>query len=538
MKPLYSLKSYSKLLVLVLLTNLILVGCKKNNPVDEPVETDVKTPIDNAPAAGTRAELTKDSIFLYSRQVYLWWNFIPDYQTFAPRNFPSNDSELFAITRYGINPATNKPYEFNGDDSDEPKYSYISDITQQNPVAYTPEKKAAVDLEGNGNDFGLLVGITGVKSAYSLYLKAVYPGSPAAATGFKRGDKITKINNQSFGSNYDAEIGTLNQALFNSSSVTISGTTSGTNNTYNKTLSKAPYKSSPIYKDSVYTSGSKKIGYLAYARFSKETNSLPEFERIFTKFIQQGVTDLIIDLRYNGGGYVTTAQNLINRIAPSSLNGKVMFIENYNKLMQEKKATILLKQPLLDGNGKVQYKDASKKELVTYFDIDYSVAANTNHFQKIGSLKPSNKVVFIISSSTASASELVINSLKPHVPVTLVGSTSYGKPVGFFPIRIEKYDVYFSMFETQNSKGEGKYYSGFTPDYPTADNLSYDFGDLRESSFAAAYNYITLGKFVSEAKSPNATILSRKMETLSSDITLEDNEYKGMIQNPNKLKLK
>lgn len=534
MKPLYSLKSYSKLLLLVLVTNLILVGCKKNSPVDEPGETDVKTPIDNAPAEGTRAELTKDSIFLYARQVYLWWNFIPDYQTFVPRKFSDYDSELFAITRYGINPTTNKPYEYNGDDTDEPKYSYISDITQQNPVAYTPEKKAAVDLEGNGNDFGLSLAITGVKTAYILYVKAVYEGSPADAAGFKRGDKIAKINGQSFGSNYDAEIGTLDHLIFNSPSITCSGTTN-TNTTYNRPLNKVSYKSSPIYKDSVYSSGTKKIGYLAYARFSKETNSLPEFERVFTKFIQQGVTDLIIDLRYNGGGYVTTAENLINRIAPSSLNGKVMFIENYNKLMQEKKATILMKQPLLDGNGKVQYKNA---KLVTYFDIDYSVAANTNYFQKIGSLKPSNKVVFIISSNTASASELVINSLKPHIPITLVGSTSYGKPIGFFPIRIEKYDVYFSMFETQNSNGDGKYYSGFTPDYPTADNFNYDFGDLRESSFAAAYNYIVSGKFVSEVKPSNSTILSRKMETLSSDIILQDNEYKGMIQNPNKLKLK
>ena len=534
MKSSYNLKAVSLFLFIALLVNLA-SGCKKNDPAeDAPVQTETKTPADVAPATGTRDQLSKDSIFLYARQIYLWWDLVPNYDTFKPRDYPSFDSELYAITRFGINPLTNKPYEFqadaNGADTYEPKYSYISDITQQNPVAYVPEKKSSVDLKGNGSDFGLLLGIYGQRTSYTLSIKAIYPGSPAAIAGFKRGDKITKINNKSFGTNYDTEINEINSALFNSSSIRISGTTIE-NVSYDRNLTTAVYKSSPIYKDSVYTSGSKKIGYIAYARFSEDNNSYPEFDRIFSKFVQQGVTDVILDLRYNGGGFVTTAQNLMNRIIPSSLNGKVMFTEHYNKLMQEGGATILSKQPLTGVNGRAG----------TYADVDYSVKANTNYFQKVGALNSVKNVVFIVSSGTASASELVINSLKPYLPVTIVGSTTYGKPVGFFPVRIDKYEVYFSMFETQNSKGEGKYYLGLTPSTGNStadnDNVNYDFGDLRESSFAAAYNFLTKGTFTAEVKS-SGSIMSQKPEVISSQSLFLDNEFKGMIQDPKKLKLK
>lgn len=544
MRSFYKLKAFSTILMLTILVSLIVIGCKKNDPVDDntpPAAEDIKTPVDIAPTTGTRDQLTKDSIFLYARQIYFWWNSVPEYSTFNPRSYPSFGAELYAITRFGINPLTNKPYEFNGDangaDTNTPKYSYISDRTQQNPVASVSQKQSSVDLLGNGNDFGLLVKPYGSETSYMLYVQAVYDGSPAEKAGFKRGDRFDIINGTKIGTNYNGEYGFFYNALFNSSTITIGGKTSS-NVAFNRSLNEAVYKSSPIYKDSIYTAGSKKIGYMAYARFSSESNSLPEFDRVFNKFSQQGVTDLIIDLRYNGGGYVTTAQNLINRIAPSSLGGKVMFIEYYNKLMQAKKATILTKQPLLDGNGRVQYQNG---KMVTYADLDFSVSANTNRFQKVGSLNSVQNVVFIVSASTASASELMINSLKPHMNVKVVGATSYGKPVGFFPVRIDKYDVYLSMFETQNSNGDGKYYAGIIPDTGTStadnDNPNYDFGDTNEASFAAAFNYLVKGTYTSDVKTTN-TILAKRVEILSfKGKSLDDIEFKGMIQSPNKLKL-
>jgi len=521
----------------MLLVNVLLPGCKKDK-IDSADVNEVKTPVDKAPTTGNRDELTKDSIFLYARQVYLWWDKLPDYNTFKPRNYTSFDDELYAVTRFGINPSTNKPYEFspdaNGADLKEPKYSYITDITQQNPVAYVPKKKSSVDLEGNGNDFGLLVKPYGTQTSYVLYVNAVYPGSPAERAGFKRGDRFNVINGTTIGTNYSGELSFFYDALFDSPNITIEGKTN-TNTSFTRSINSAAYKSNPVYKDSVYTSGTKKIGYLAYARFSDENNSIPEFDRVFAQFTQEKITDLILDLRYNGGGYVETAENLINRIIPDTHNGKVMFIEYYNKLMQQKKATILANQPLLDATGKFQYQNG---KLITYADVDYSVSANTNHFNKIGSLNSIANVVVIVSSSTASASELVINSLKPYLNVKVVGSTTYGKPVGFFPIRIAKYDLYLSMFETQNSKGEGGYYAGFVPDTGNSsnddDNPNYDFGNLSESSLAAAYNYLTKGSYTSSVKSVN-TISVAPLKVLSASNKLDDREFKGMIQRPEKL---
>ncbi|MBC8051841.1 MAG: hypothetical protein H7Y13_02130 [Sphingobacteriaceae bacterium] len=536
---------------LILFLNIILTGCKKD-PVEEPevvvvpepkdttvISGKIETPIDIAPTIGSRDELTKDSMFLYSRQIYLWWKDVPDYNTFKPRTYGSFEDVIFSITRFGKNPTTNKPYEYDSADPQGSKYSYYSDITQQNPTAYIPAKQSSVDLEGNGHDLGLLVRPYGTETDYTIYVQAVYQNSPAEKAGFKRGDKLRVIDGKSAGTNYNSEINNWYYSLFESSSnVKLEGTT-GTGANFVRTIKKAVYKSSPIYKDSVYTSGSKKIGYMAYARFSNESNSIPEFNKVFTRFSQAGITDLIVDLRYNGGGYVSTAEYLINLIAPSSLNGKVMFTEYYNELMQAKKATILKKQPLLDAFDRPQYQNG---QLVTYADIDYSVSANTNNFKKEGSVNSIQNVVFIVSSGTASASELVINSLKPHMNVKIVGSTSYGKPVGFFPVRIDKYDVYFSMFETRNSKNEGGYYAGFTPDTQNStadnDNPNYEFGDLKEASFLAAYNYITKGYFI--ASGGSATISSKRPEIVTSSsantIKIEDTEFKGMIQSPHKMK--
>jgi len=519
-------------------------ACKKDKKSDD---DDVKTPVDNAPATGSRDELNRDSVFLYARQVYLWWTDIPGYSVFAPRNYSSLDAELFALTRYAVNPATSRPYEFlansRGVDTGTPKYSYVTNAGTQSPVGVMPERKSSVDLDGNGDDFGFKPGLywlNEAKTVYGLYIQAVNENSPAEEAGHKRGDLITKINGRTIGSNYDAEIDFINDVIFGSQNIKIEGThTDGTS--FNTTLTASYYATSPIYKDVILTADSKKIGYLAYARFSSPANSNAELDEVFSRFAAQGVTDLIIDLRYNGGGYVTTAEHLINLIAPSSLNGQVMYVEHFNKLMQQDKATILQKQPLLDANGQLRYQNG---KLLTYADVNYSVSANTNNFTKAGSLNGVKNVVFIVTSGTASASELVINSLKPYLTVKIVGATSYGKPVGFAPIRIGQYDVYYSMFESKNKNGEGGYYSGMTPDTGTStaddDDPKYDFGDVRERSMAAAYNYLTRGTFVSSVstnKISAAADVRTKVVSVNGK-SLDDKEFKGMIETPSRLKLK
>ncbi len=525
---------------------IVFASCKKEPASIQPATT-TTTASTNATATGTRRQLTLDSLFLYAKEVYYWNDALPAYDVFNPRNYTTGSNAasyqlaLFNLTQYSINPITGKPYEFvatsSGANAGYSKYSYIKDQGSANPVAYIPDLQGSVDIEGNGYDTGISFSAIGSSTLYEVRVKSVSPGSAADQAGFSRGDIISKINNTTVGTNYNSEVTLINNAL-SASSVKLAGKRIN-GSSFDVTLSRTSYKSSPVYKDTIITSNGKKVGYIAYGRFSSAANSNSVLNSIFSQFAGTGVTDLVIDLRYNGGGYVSTAEHFTNLIAPSSLNGKVMFREKFNTLMQTGGATILKNQPALDANNKVQY---SNGRMLTYADYSYKEETNSYNFQKAGSLNTIQKVVFIISGNTASASEMLINNLRPFMDVKLVGKTSYGKPVGFFPITLENtYDVYYSMFTSINSAGQTDYFSGFKPDWDAADDVTHDFGDPKEICFAAALNYISKGSFIST--SSLATLLSIKGEKISSTSSSlevrdlnEDHSFKGMVEHRFKIK--
>ncbi len=543
---------------LYFLTGIALIfvfGCKKT---PDPIK---------GPENETRADLTRDSIYKYAKQIYLWSDALPTEATFNVKRFTTKstdflnyEQELIALTQYKINTGTGLPYEYyryasGGAEITDSKYSYISDITNKNPTAFIPNKKSAVDLEGNGNDFGVKLGVylqgeeTNGKQEFVLYVTAVYQNSPADKAGIVRSHKILKINDKKLGDDYKSEIAGINSA-FSADKIALEGVTyvnGKADAPFTINLDKAVYKSSPVYTSKVFTVGAKKIGYLAYARFSTLTNSKPDFDIAFEKFAAANVTDLIVDLRYNGGGYVNTAQYLIDQIAPSSLSSarNVMYSEYYNPLMQSGGATILKNQPLLDASGKVQKQG---ERIINYYeDIDYSVVTNTEVFQKKGPLTGVTKVVFIVSGNTASASELVINSLKPYITVKMVGRKTYGKPVGFFPIRIEnKYDVYYSLFQTRNSEGKGDYFNGFVPDVPFTDISRNDLDDPRNNFGDPEEYYTSVALKEFGAVGPVTTSFNKTMSINGKNVSIQNlkpmrpivdgNEFVGMIETRHRLK--
>ena len=521
--------------------SLAVTSCKKNENIDTDNE---------------RANLTKDSIFLYAKQVYLWNESLPTYEQFNPRKYTGGstelenyEKELFDITQYSKSTETSRPYEFAGIGADEPKYSYIDDITTRNAAqAYVAKAKADVELNGSGYDLGFLsFQGYGTNTSYELYVTAVFPGSPADKAGITRATKITKINGTTLGTDFNGESDLIYSLVeAETTKATVSGVKADGTVFNDVELTKVKYTSSPVYKSKTITTGSKKIGYLAFARFSDlNSNAKKDLDAAFAKFATDGVTDLIVDLRYNGGGYVNTAEYLVNLIAPASATG-VMFKEHYNKTMQANQATILKNQPLLDENEKVQYDDG---ELITYADVDYSLAANTVNFSKKGTLSAVTNVVFLVTGNTASASELVINSLKPVMTVKLVGGTTYGKPVGFFPVRIEnKYDVYLSMFETRNKLDQGAYYAGITTDVvdqggtssrSVYDDATHDFGDPEENYTKNAIKILAPGAVVTTTKAVMS--IRGKTVSVSSALGLLDkarpiNQFIGMVETRHKLK--
>jgi carboxyl-terminal processing protease len=521
-------------LVLVAAGALLFTSCKKD--MEETSPDEAETP--GVPATGSRDELTKDSIFLYAKEVYLWNDALPSYEQFNPRKYTGSSDrlsnyyqELYDITQLKINPETGRPFEFVSTEAGYPKYSYITDHTSNVPptTAGLPAV-AQVTLEGVGSDFGIALTAVGTQSSYNIYIRYVSPGSPAALNGLSRGDVLTDINGRTLGSGFAADQTVINNA-FDQQTIRISGKKSN-GTAFTRSLNRMTFNSSPVYRDTVVQSGSRRIAYLALARFSNAANANGPIADAFAKFAAANATDLVVDLRYNGGGYVSTAEYLANFIAPTSANGSVMFSEHFNSTMQSGRANILKNQPLLDAQDRPQYRNG---RLVTYFDVDYSVEGNTFKFSKQGGLNSLTNVVFITTGNTASASELVINVLRPYMNVKTVGATSYGKPVGFFPINIDVYDVYYSMFESRNKNGDGKYYAGFAPDIPASDDVTRDFGDPREASFQSAINYIVSGS-LSPISSLKIQGKSMSVSALQFREVNREESFKGMIEDRWKVK--
>src|SRR6185436_5548680 len=123
------------------------------------------------------------------------------------------------------------------------------------------------------------------------------------------------------------------------------------------------------------------VGYMVFNSFLGDTVEVyNEFQRIFNKFNSQGVTDVAVDLRYNGGGYVSVQQKLANYLAPTTASGGVMMSQVFND--------------------------------------HYASWNETSNFNKLGPLNVA-RVFFIVSNNTASASELLINNMKPYMDVKL-----------------------------------------------------------------------------------------------------------------------
>jgi len=516
--------NYLKAFLSLSLLSITLVQCKKDKSTD---------------TTATREQLTMDSIFLYAKEIYLWNDALPSYASFNPRSYTSYgmglaplEKELFRLSQYKINSSTGKPYEYSSSDPTSPKYSYIDDKEASGATAFIKPSQSYVELDGAGTDFG--IGIARF-TATDIRISYVNASSPASAASLSRGDKIVSINGRTTKAETQTDVDYINNA-FNASGIKlVIQKLSGTTVTIN--LTQATYSTSPVIKKAVIEKDGKKIGYLVFARFSTLSNAQSDLDAAFADFATAGVTDLVIDLRYNGGGYVSTAEYLINLIAPPSLNGKTMYSAYYNDMMKNGNAKILQHQPFYDENHNLTpYKSGINGKFVTYADLDYSVSGNTYSFGKKGSLNGVKNVCFIVSGKTASASELTINALKPYLNVKLVGSTTYGKPVGFFGIDIDKYTVYMSNFQTKNANGEGGYFTGMTVDIPATDDLTRDFGDQNEDCLAKALKWIITGVTTTSntVTLKNGTVISST--EVNPEVIPTQPTFTGMVENRYKLK--
>lgn len=218
------------------------------------------------------------------------------------------------------------------------------------------------------------------------------------------------------------------------------------------TFTKIEIQMNTVLFDSVYTIGSKKIAYMVLKGFIQPTEA--ELDICFAKFKSARVDELIVDLRYNGGGLINVSAYLASLIGGNVANGSLYTTYTFNS------------------------RYTSQNQSVTFTSLPNSL--------------PLSRALFITTSGTASASELVINGLKPYMTVSLFGSKTHGKPVGMPVLRYKQFDWVFLpiSFSLRNANNESDYYNGIDVNVEAADDYTSPFGDVNEDSFAAALNYL------------------------------------------------
>lgn len=408
-----------RILLITVLIIPLLSGCKKD-PEPDPVE------------GPTLAERARDGLYDLMQYAYLWNSKMP---TIKLSDY-SGPKELLAAVRY-------KPIDV---------YSFVKTWDEWN--AYI-----------SGSVQGMH-GITlSLDTADLVRVVNLYKNSDLWPKGVRRGWIVKKVNGTElapiFINSRETRDWSAYSSLMGPATIGLTNTflfqkPDGTEVTYSSTKSSFTVNSVPAYD--VFDLSSGKTGYLCFDAFIDPSEG--ELNEAFAFFKANNVTNLIIDLRYNGGGDLDRAQQLTSLVMGAADTTKICYKLKYNNTVSA------------DWN-------------------------QTYKFTKTASPLGVDRVVFITTRSTASASEVVISSLKPYIPVYLVGDTTYGKPVGMniwgypFPTNREPepdYTYAFApiTFAFVNASDWGGFYDGIIPDILANDDITRDFGDPEELSVKAA----------------------------------------------------
>ena len=283
----------------------------------------------------------------------------------------------------------------------------------------------------------------------------VYDDSPASEAGLSRGDRIVTVNGRS--------VLVDGQPTARSAARSAPPTSAWRRRSSGRRW-QAQRRSARMVKrlvtiptvslTSVVEVDGRKVGYLFFRNFVQP--SVAALTDAFAALKAAGATELVLDLRYNGGGLVDVAVHLASLIGGTRTNGQVML----NYVHNDKIGPILNK---------------------------------TTRFASPEQALNLQRLVVITTRGSASASELVINSLRAYIPVTIVGDTTYGKPVGQYGLRFCDKILYPVAFSIKNANNEGDFFDGLPVDCAAGDDYTHQLGDSAEASFAEALTFIRTG---------------------------------------------
>lgn len=373
------------------------------------------------------------------RDSYLWAEFVADG---ADPSAYASPSALLQDLKHTLDET-----RFGG------SYSYVADQQEFNSLLN----------EGEFTGLGVRLGFT---DADELTALLVFSGSPAADAGLTRGTRILRINGEVPTSDpgqpnyFDTLLGA------DEVGVTVELEIQGPDDSSSTTVSvsKAVVTIDSVQTAQVFeTTGGTTVGYLLFTNFFTDI-SRDALRQAFGTFRNAGVDELILDLRYNGGGSVRTSTVLGSLIAGDSV--------------------------VNSGDNEI-FVDATAND-------DHPDLGFVERFFNETEALDLDRVVIIGTESTASASELVINGLEPFLSdVVLVGSTTFGKPVGQHPMNFCDKTLVAVTFQTLNADGQGDYFDGITPDCPAEDDwsrpLTLESNLGNEASIQTALDVITTG---------------------------------------------
>jgi len=297
-----------------------------------------------------------------------------------------------------------------------------------------------------------------------LRVSQVFPDSPAAAAGLARGHQLLQVNGIDVAELLSTrrldtvfglgEVGVIGRVRYRD----LDGAE------HDAEMAKALVTIPTVSLTRVYDVRGKKVGYLVFKNFVQP--SVAALDTAFATLAAERVSDLVLDLRYNGGGLVSVAQHLAGLVGGGATSGQTFaqFVHND--------------------------KNAHRNQTLRF----------PNPRNALGL----RRLLVITTRNSASASELVINALRAFIPVIVVGETTYGKPVGQYGYNFCDRVLYPVAFTLRNARGEGDFFDGLGPDCAAADDLQRAFGDPAEASLAEALQFSGTG-----ACTPAAAAMAR-----------------------------
>jgi carboxyl-terminal processing protease len=281
------------------------------------------------------------------------------------------------------------------------------------------------------------------------------PESPSKI--FKRGDKLKSVDGEDFVNGGD--VTKLNEGLFPTKLVAHTFEVIRGTETLSFTITPALISTTPVRYTKVIDTPTGKVGYMYFD--DHIAKSEPLLIAAINTLKAGGAKDLVLDLRYNGGGLISIASRISYMIGGNNTTGK-----NFNNLV---------------------YNDKRKADNFSFPFYTYASSSAGGANLPTLDLK---KVYVLVGNGTASASEAIINGLRGvDVEVILVGETTRGKPYGFVPQDNCAWVYYTVQFKGENNKGFSDFADGFAPTCTVKDDYTKDLGDTTEKRFAAALQY-------------------------------------------------